>query len=130
MRKVRTRTFHGCLTCRSRKVKCDQTRPLCNNCQRLNLECQGYGLQLHWQQPWNPSIEKDLSPLGDTSGVRNKRSRTEFFSGMSVEGLRTSFVATMLMLSRRKRQAMVRVACAAGRGRHFGLLCRPCSCPS
>ncbi|KAK1761722.1 sterol uptake control 2 [Phialemonium atrogriseum] len=37
VRKGRVRT--GCLTCRSRKVKCDETRPICHNCTRLNRAC-------------------------------------------------------------------------------------------
>ncbi|KIW04433.1 uncharacterized protein PV09_04703 [Verruconis gallopava] len=31
----------GCSTCRRRKVKCDQTRPLCARCARSNLYCDG-----------------------------------------------------------------------------------------
>ena len=34
-RKSRT----GCLKCRSRRVKCDETAPICANCQRLGLQC-------------------------------------------------------------------------------------------
>lgn len=30
----------GCLTCRSKKVKCDEGLPSCRRCKRLNLECQ------------------------------------------------------------------------------------------
>lgn len=33
----RTRT--GCLTCRKRKVKCDEAKPICARCQRLQREC-------------------------------------------------------------------------------------------
>ncbi|KAH9211680.1 fungal-specific transcription factor domain-containing protein [Leptodontidium sp. 2 PMI_412] len=33
----RTRT--GCLTCRKRKVKCDETKPICGRCIRLLREC-------------------------------------------------------------------------------------------
>ncbi|TVY68926.1 Transcriptional regulatory protein pro1 [Lachnellula suecica] len=33
----RTRT--GCLTCRKRKVKCDEGKPICGRCQRLQREC-------------------------------------------------------------------------------------------
>jgi hypothetical protein len=33
----RTRT--GCLTCRKRKVKCDEAKPICGRCQRLQREC-------------------------------------------------------------------------------------------
>ncbi|ESK91300.1 c6 zinc finger domain protein [Moniliophthora roreri MCA 2997] len=29
----------GCLTCRKRRIKCDEARPTCRNCYRRNLEC-------------------------------------------------------------------------------------------
>ena len=29
----------GCLTCRARKVRCDETKPSCANCDRLRLRC-------------------------------------------------------------------------------------------
>ncbi|OAG42177.1 hypothetical protein AYO21_03631 [Fonsecaea monophora] len=33
------RSRSGCWTCRSRKVKCDETKPICGPCARLNLNC-------------------------------------------------------------------------------------------
>lgn len=39
-RKRRCRT--GCLTCRSRKVKCDEGKPDCQRCLAANVECLGY----------------------------------------------------------------------------------------
>ncbi|KAL2856636.1 hypothetical protein BJY01DRAFT_242683 [Aspergillus pseudoustus] len=39
-RRRRTRT--GCLTCRARRVKCDEQKPICERCQAANLECAGY----------------------------------------------------------------------------------------
>ncbi|KAL6836789.1 hypothetical protein J3E69DRAFT_322511 [Trichoderma sp. SZMC 28015] len=35
----RGRVRSGCLTCRSRKVKCDELRPVCHNCTRLKRRC-------------------------------------------------------------------------------------------
>ncbi|KAL2867005.1 Zn(II)2Cys6 transcription factor domain-containing protein [Aspergillus lucknowensis] len=32
----------GCQTCRSRRIKCDETRPHCNACIRSSRECPGY----------------------------------------------------------------------------------------
>ncbi|KAJ3490882.1 hypothetical protein NLG97_g5699 [Lecanicillium saksenae] len=46
-----TRARTGCLTCRVRHVKCDETRPECRRCLRGKKVCQGYTLpappQLH-----------------------------------------------------------------------------------
>ncbi|KAL6705124.1 Nuclear speckle splicing regulatory protein 1 [Coniothyrium glycines] len=33
------RTSTGCLTCRKRRVKCDEARPSCSNCTRVEREC-------------------------------------------------------------------------------------------
>ena len=35
----RIRSKDGCLTCRRRKVRCDQEQPRCSHCERLNLQC-------------------------------------------------------------------------------------------
>ncbi|KAF4437556.1 hypothetical protein F53441_13005 [Fusarium austroafricanum] len=35
----RGRSKNGCLTCLTKKVKCDETKPQCNRCVRLRLEC-------------------------------------------------------------------------------------------
>ncbi|RAL10202.1 Zn(II)2Cys6 transcription factor [Aspergillus homomorphus CBS 101889] len=32
----------GCVTCKTRRVKCDEARPECQSCQRLSLRCGGY----------------------------------------------------------------------------------------
>ncbi|KAF1940463.1 hypothetical protein EJ02DRAFT_445436 [Clathrospora elynae] len=33
------RTSTGCLTCRKRRVKCEESRPSCKNCERVEREC-------------------------------------------------------------------------------------------
>ncbi|OWZ33025.1 hypothetical protein C356_05516 [Cryptococcus neoformans c45] len=35
----------GCITCRLRKKRCDETKPLCATCTRLGIECMGYGIK-------------------------------------------------------------------------------------
>lgn len=44
----RAKTFTGCWTCRSRKVKCDLRRPGCDRCAKSGLECGGYDIKLRW----------------------------------------------------------------------------------
>ncbi|KAI6758582.1 hypothetical protein HG530_010822 [Fusarium avenaceum] len=38
----RSRSFGGCVTCRSRRVKCDESRPECSMCKLQGTECGGY----------------------------------------------------------------------------------------
>ncbi|KAL7922369.1 hypothetical protein ACQKWADRAFT_87522 [Trichoderma austrokoningii] len=33
------RTRSGCFTCRSRRIKCDEKRPICERCRKANREC-------------------------------------------------------------------------------------------
>ncbi|EEP82171.1 predicted protein [Uncinocarpus reesii 1704] len=43
-----TRSRNGCWTCRSRKKKCDETHPECNQCLSKGLKCEGYEARLKW----------------------------------------------------------------------------------
>lgn len=40
MKRTQKRTVTGCLTCRRRKQKCDEQKPICSGCQRNFLQCQ------------------------------------------------------------------------------------------
>lgn len=53
----RSRNFDGCWTCRSRKLKCDATRPKCLRCAKANLVCKGYNIVLVWAD--NVTIGED-----------------------------------------------------------------------
>ncbi|KAI1336766.1 hypothetical protein F5Y15DRAFT_408418 [Xylariaceae sp. FL0016] len=44
-RNFSNRTKTGCLTCRRRKKKCDETKPECTNCVRGGFLCKGYANQ-------------------------------------------------------------------------------------
>lgn len=42
---------HGCITCKSRRVKCDEVRPVCGNCTRLKMACS-----------WPPTASNHTTP--------------------------------------------------------------------
>ncbi|GMF81936.1 unnamed protein product [Aspergillus oryzae] len=44
--KTRPRSLGGCATCRSRHVKCDESRPSCLVCRNLGLTCDKYEIRL------------------------------------------------------------------------------------
>lgn len=63
-KRVRT----GCVTCRRRRMKCDETKPTCNRCRNANFMCGGYEQpQLVTPNPFVPT----------TSVVRKAPSRAE-----------------------------------------------------
>ncbi|GIC85277.1 putative C6 finger domain protein [Aspergillus udagawae] len=47
--KKRTKT--GCLTCRQRRIKCGEEKPICNNCIKSKRECKGYIQRVIFKNP-------------------------------------------------------------------------------
>ncbi|KAE8413553.1 hypothetical protein BDV36DRAFT_268138 [Aspergillus pseudocaelatus] len=39
----------GCITCKARRVKCDETRPSCQQCSLQGTTCGGYPNFLRWR---------------------------------------------------------------------------------
>lgn len=52
------RSKQGCWTCRLRKKKCDERRPLCRTCESLSITCYGYGQKPEWMN--SPEKEKEV----------------------------------------------------------------------
>ncbi|KAK9320618.1 hypothetical protein V1517DRAFT_201532 [Lipomyces orientalis] len=46
------RSRAGCITCRARHKRCDERTPTCQNCESLNIRCEGYNAQLRWQEKY------------------------------------------------------------------------------
>jgi hypothetical protein len=74
-RQIRSRD--GCLTCKRRKVKCDEQRPRCSHCERLNMECKWRPQQRSGAQRRPASaagtlaqtLEQSLSPTDTSPGT-------------------------------------------------------------
>lgn len=73
----RSRNFDGCWTCRSRKIKCDCTKPVCLRCQRAKLNCKGYSIVLAWADTagLGPNNESVLIPTAKTGAEDNSMRR-------------------------------------------------------
>ncbi|KAL6404575.1 hypothetical protein AUP68_12151, partial [Ilyonectria robusta] len=55
----------GCWKCRSRKVKCDETKPGCLACRRIGVSCTGYDANFVWVEDdgqINPSQGRRILP--------------------------------------------------------------------
>ncbi|KAK4145874.1 fungal transcriptional regulatory-like protein [Dichotomopilus funicola] len=48
---AKRRTKTGCLTCRKRRIKCDEGKPICNNCIKSKRDCEGYSQRLTFKKP-------------------------------------------------------------------------------
>src|ERR1700761_1986558 len=47
----RKRTKTGCLTCRKRRIKCGEERPVCRNCIKSKRNCEGYNPRVVFKTP-------------------------------------------------------------------------------
>lgn len=74
-KEIKRRTKTGCLTCRKRRIKCDETHPICKNCQKSKRECLGYDPIFKQQQhPTNiqpAPNHTSASPVSSTPALSN-----------------------------------------------------------
>ncbi|KAI0123995.1 hypothetical protein BJ170DRAFT_598322 [Xylariales sp. AK1849] len=69
-----TRSKDGCVTCKRRKVKCDEQRPWCSHCERLNLECKWHSQTSRRRSTATNSSERNPvtgtgTPISTTPGT-------------------------------------------------------------
>ncbi|KAG9845551.1 hypothetical protein KCU94_g6615, partial [Aureobasidium melanogenum] len=59
---------NGCQVCKIKRLKCDETRPACDNCTKRGYDCPGYRKALKWStkyevlQPDEPDSQKTFHP--------------------------------------------------------------------
>lgn len=58
----RRRSRNGCLTCKRRKVRCNEQKPQCYHCQRLNLECEWKDAASQRPSAPGPDLVEDPAP--------------------------------------------------------------------
>ncbi|KAJ5792005.1 uncharacterized protein N7503_007983 [Penicillium pulvis] len=67
-RTVHRRVRTGCLTCKIRKVKCDETRPSCTRCESTGRKCDGYS---SISQSSLSQLQPSLFPDTDSNCLRS-----------------------------------------------------------
>lgn len=96
-----TKSKNGCASCRSRRIKCDESKPECVHCRVKGLVCPGYKKQeLAWRS-WDPPRSKsrrvERSPDAvPRSGAESQESQVAKPSDL---GLRKAATSTSLSLS-------------------------------
>ncbi|KAJ5249093.1 hypothetical protein N7468_000544 [Penicillium chermesinum] len=44
-----TKSRNGCITCKAKRLKCDETKPSCHQCERRKVVCGGYKKDFKWR---------------------------------------------------------------------------------
>ncbi|CZR69288.1 uncharacterized protein PAC_19188 [Phialocephala subalpina] len=70
------RSKAGCLTCRRRKVRCNEQKPRCSHCERLNLQCTWRPVTSINQMPRQTSESGNDERMGVNSGHENLSTTT------------------------------------------------------
>ncbi|CAE6443246.1 unnamed protein product [Rhizoctonia solani] len=88
-----TRSRSGCLTCKTRRKKCDETKPFCQRCERSGIQCSGYSylggsdegkVIKNWTQPaYSMPIESLPALTRISRTARNGRSSSSSVNSSS-----------------------------------------------
>lgn len=54
-----SKSRNGCLTCKAKRMKCDETKPSCQQCIRRKVACGGYKKDLRWKPFGKPKNDKN-----------------------------------------------------------------------
>lgn len=68
---IKRRTRTGCLTCRKRRIKCDERKPHCFNCERLKKLCLGYEVLPTNSKSRDLDTENNNKPSSHRSSVHD-----------------------------------------------------------
>ncbi|KAG5774332.1 hypothetical protein H9Q69_005605 [Fusarium xylarioides] len=69
------RSRSGCVTCKAKHTKCDETRPECLRCIRKGVKCGGYWKEFKWSFKHQPG-EVNFEYAAPTSPTSSRRSST------------------------------------------------------
>ncbi|ETI24708.1 hypothetical protein G647_04077 [Cladophialophora carrionii CBS 160.54] len=61
-RRKQPKSRNGCVTCKARRMKCDESKPTCQQCSRRGVPCGGYPKYLRWKSV-GPSKDNGLPRL-------------------------------------------------------------------
>ncbi|KAJ4138564.1 hypothetical protein NW768_002407 [Fusarium equiseti] len=71
----------GCITCKKRRVKCDETKPSCKACNRVGRECAGYKKQpvrLRFKDETSRCVDKFKQSDQTTTGIITEQKVSKF----------------------------------------------------
>ncbi|KAF2419001.1 hypothetical protein EJ08DRAFT_654115 [Tothia fuscella] len=67
-KKKQSKSRNGCVTCKAKRLKCDETKPTCQQCARRSVDCGGYRKDYKWR----PFGEMSFT-TGRPPGAKNKK---------------------------------------------------------
>ncbi|KAJ5787591.1 hypothetical protein N7457_002581 [Penicillium paradoxum] len=81
-----TKSRNGCITCKAKRLKCDEIKPSCHQCDRRKVQCGGYKKDFKWR----PFEETNLAP-GRLAVTKTKRASPPSHQGTSTANISREF---------------------------------------
>ncbi|KAL3434132.1 fungal-specific transcription factor domain-containing protein [Aspergillus tetrazonus] len=91
-----SKSRNGCVTCKAKRLKCDESKPTCLQCKKRNVECGGYRKDFKWRSfgesdfPGRGSVLKEKkggsSPPTRSTVMRNRELVENQISGKGTVG--------------------------------------------
>ncbi|KAL4898743.1 fungal-specific transcription factor domain-containing protein [Aspergillus ambiguus] len=66
-----SKSRNGCITCKAKRLKCDETKPTCVQCKKRNVECGGYRKDFKWR----PFEESNIVGKPSSSSSSSSKSK-------------------------------------------------------
>lgn len=66
----------GCITCKSKRLKCDETKPTCQQCRKRSVPCGGYKKDFKWRPFEEATFTNKPAPA--SAPAKSKRSEEYF----------------------------------------------------
>ncbi|CAH6718670.1 hypothetical protein CLIB1444_01S11936 [[Candida] jaroonii] len=79
-----TKSRNGCLTCKKKRLKCDETKPACLKCLKKNIECGGYATKFKWRSFNDNSDDKSETDFQMRNYEYKPRSGSEVSNSSSL----------------------------------------------
>ncbi|KAH7398965.1 fungal-specific transcription factor domain-containing protein [Phaeosphaeria sp. MPI-PUGE-AT-0046c] len=62
-KRKQSKSRNGCITCKGKRLKCDETKPTCKQCARRSVACGGYKKDFKWRPFEEPNVPGKHSSL-------------------------------------------------------------------
>ncbi|KAJ5887521.1 hypothetical protein N7495_007562 [Penicillium taxi] len=66
-----TKSRNGCITCKAKRLKCDETKPSCHQCERRKVTCGGYKRDFKWRPFEETNLSAGRPPTAKPKKIKN-----------------------------------------------------------
>jgi hypothetical protein len=70
-KRKQSKSRNGCITCKAKRLKCDETKPTCQQCTRRSVTCGGYKKDFKWRPFEETSFTTGKPPGKSKKGALN-----------------------------------------------------------